>query len=201
MLRRRLQPPTPTASTATARLILSRFRRRFPVRQHCLPDAPGGFGCPLYVPEPRLPPGSAVDCAKVCDEYGSCKQSGGIQAGFTCDATLCTDECNDRDLRRTRLLRAVQVRHFGNRQSRNRGDLQLLREPAMRMQPERENQHGDRDAEPAAARSADQTSMRYQWDAVRNAVTRLFFPFQRFRVHPTVLKKGSLTALEKRHHF
>ena len=43
--------------------------------------------------------------------------------------------------------------------------------------------------------------MRHQRDAVRISVTRLFFPFQRFRVHPTVLKKGSLTALEKRHHL
>ena len=65
----------------------------------CLPDAPGGVGCPLYVPgNTMLPPGSDVDCIKVCDEYDSCKQSGGTQAGYTCDATLCTDECNDRDL-------------------------------------------------------------------------------------------------------
>jgi len=65
----------------------------------CLPDAPGGFGCPLYVPgTTMLPPGSGVDCAKVCDEYHSCLQPKGAQAGFTCDATLCTDECNDRGL-------------------------------------------------------------------------------------------------------
>jgi hypothetical protein len=65
----------------------------------CLPDAPGGFGCPLYVPgTTMLPPESGVDCAKVCDEYHSCLQPKGAQAGFTCDATLCTDECNDRDL-------------------------------------------------------------------------------------------------------
>jgi len=65
----------------------------------CLPDAPGGFGCPLYVPgTTMLPPDSGVDCAKVCDEYHSCLQPKGAQAGFTCDATLCTDECNDRDL-------------------------------------------------------------------------------------------------------
>jgi hypothetical protein len=65
----------------------------------CLPDAPGGFGCPLYVPgTTMLPPDSGVDCAKVCDEYQSCLQPKGAQAGFTCDATLCTDECNDRDL-------------------------------------------------------------------------------------------------------
>src|SRR5208282_1239567 len=65
----------------------------------CLPDAPGGLGCPLYVPgTTMLPPDSDVDCAKVCQEYHSCLQPKGAQAGFTCDATLCTDECNDRDL-------------------------------------------------------------------------------------------------------
>ena len=65
----------------------------------CLPDAPGGFGCPLYVPGvTMIPAGSGVDCAKVCEEYHSCLQPKGAQAGFTCDATLCTDECNDRDL-------------------------------------------------------------------------------------------------------
>jgi hypothetical protein len=65
----------------------------------CIPDAPGGMGCPLYVPgSTTLPPGSGVDCGRVCAEYGSCRQTGGVQAGFTCDATLCTDECNDRDL-------------------------------------------------------------------------------------------------------
>ncbi len=65
----------------------------------CLPDAPGGFGCSLYVPGvTMLPADSGVDCAKVCDEYHTCLQPKGAQAGFTCDATLCTDECNDRDL-------------------------------------------------------------------------------------------------------
>jgi hypothetical protein len=65
----------------------------------CLPDAPGGFGCPLYVPGvTMIPADSGVDCAKVCEEYHSCLQPKGAQAGFTCDATLCTDECNDRDL-------------------------------------------------------------------------------------------------------
>ncbi len=65
----------------------------------CLPDAPGGFGCPLYVPgTTTLPSGSGVDCGVVCDEYSSCLQKGAVQAGFTCDATLCTDECSDRNL-------------------------------------------------------------------------------------------------------
>jgi hypothetical protein len=65
----------------------------------CLPDAPGGVGCPLYVSgTTMLPPDSGADCAKVCDEYDSCRPSRGIQVGYTCDATLCTDQCNDRDL-------------------------------------------------------------------------------------------------------
>ena len=65
----------------------------------CLPDAPGSAGCPLYVPgTTTLPPDSGVDCAKVCNEYRTCQQTGGVQTGYTCDATLCTDECNDRNL-------------------------------------------------------------------------------------------------------
>ncbi len=65
----------------------------------CLPDAPGGFGCTLYVPGvTTIPPDADVDCVKVCDEYSGCRQKAGTQAGFTCDSTLCTDECNDRDL-------------------------------------------------------------------------------------------------------
>jgi hypothetical protein len=43
------------------------------------------------------PPDSGVDCAMVCEEYSSCREQG-VQTGFTCDATLCTDQCNDRDL-------------------------------------------------------------------------------------------------------
>lgn len=65
----------------------------------CLPDAPGGFGCPLYVPGTTvLPPDSGVDCSVVCSEYNTCQQKGGVETGYTCDATLCTDQCNDRDL-------------------------------------------------------------------------------------------------------
>ena len=64
-----------------------------------MPDAPGGYGCPLYKSGSTvLPPDSGVDCQKVCKEYGTCGQAKGVQAGFTCDATLCTDECSDRDL-------------------------------------------------------------------------------------------------------
>jgi hypothetical protein len=62
----------------------------------CVPDAPGGFGCPLYTDGQQPPIG--VDCSKVCEEYRICKQSAGVQTGYTCDATLCTDECTDRNL-------------------------------------------------------------------------------------------------------
>jgi hypothetical protein len=65
----------------------------------CVPDAPGGYGCPLYKAGTTvLPPNSGVNCLKVCAEYGTCLQTGAAQAGYTCDATLCTDECSDRNL-------------------------------------------------------------------------------------------------------
>jgi hypothetical protein len=64
----------------------------------CLPDAPGGYGCPLYTNSTVLPPESGVDCNVVCEEYKTCKQAAGVQTGYTCDATLCTDECTDRNL-------------------------------------------------------------------------------------------------------
>jgi hypothetical protein len=86
-------PPSLSASTNYA------VPAAVPSPPACLPDAPGGLGCPLYDPGvTMIPPDSGVDCAKVCDEYHSCLQPKGAQAGFTCDATLCTDECNDRDL-------------------------------------------------------------------------------------------------------
>jgi hypothetical protein len=89
--------PTPAATSfASAR---AAGPAAVPSPGACLPDAPGGVGCPLYVPgSTTLPPNSGVDCALVCEEYSSCKQGAGVQTGFTCDATLCTDECNDRDL-------------------------------------------------------------------------------------------------------
>lgn len=96
---------TPTATPATPGLFASPANSRaaapgaVPSPGTCLPDAPGGLGCPLYVPGvTMIPADSGVDCAKVCDEYHTCLQPKGAQAGFTCDATLCTDECNDRDL-------------------------------------------------------------------------------------------------------
>jgi hypothetical protein len=68
-----------------------------PTLPTCIPDAPGGYGCPLWTEGTVIPPDSGVDCSEVCNEYASC-QNQGIETGFTCDATLCTSECNDRDL-------------------------------------------------------------------------------------------------------
>lgn len=61
----------------------------------CVPDAPGGVGCPLLSSSTTLPPGT--NCAEVCFEYASCR-SGFVEVGYTCDATLCTAGCNDQDL-------------------------------------------------------------------------------------------------------
>ncbi len=65
----------------------------------CFPDAPGPSGCPLLSPKPPdIPaPPSNVSCKKVCDEYKKSKQ-GGVEVGFTCDATLCTATKADPDL-------------------------------------------------------------------------------------------------------
>jgi hypothetical protein len=64
----------------------------------CFPDAPGSLGCPLLAGPPPFQPPAGIDCQRVCQEYTSCSNSAGIQAGFTCDATLCTGQCDDRDL-------------------------------------------------------------------------------------------------------
>jgi hypothetical protein len=94
--------PTATPDGAAANpdtMMRASANAAVPTPPSCIPDAPGGIGCPLYDPGvTMIPPDSGVDCAKVCDEYHSCLQPKGAQAGFTCDATLCTDECNDRDL-------------------------------------------------------------------------------------------------------
>ena len=137
----------------------------------CLPDAPGGVGCPLYVPGTTvIPPDSGVDCAKVCDEYHTCLQPKGAQAGFTCDATLCTDECNDRDLVSIACqgLSGCDISEIVKAETA--GELQLLRKPAMRMRSERENQQSNLRAEPTAARSRHHASMRHQRHALRDAV-------------------------------
>jgi hypothetical protein len=68
----------------------------FPTPPSCIPDAPGTVGCPLYDPGTTvLPPGT--DCAAICEAY-ACSPDGDIEPGYTCDATLCTNQCNDRDL-------------------------------------------------------------------------------------------------------
>jgi hypothetical protein len=88
-------PPASPAPSATSTATTG---ATFPTPPSCVPDAPGGVGCPLYKPgQTVLPPGSGVSCTKVCAEYAGCAQ-GGIDVGFTCDATLCTDNCDDRDL-------------------------------------------------------------------------------------------------------
>jgi hypothetical protein len=43
-------------------------------------------------------PPANIDCGKVCQEYEDSQDVSGIEIGFTCDATLCTSACNDRDL-------------------------------------------------------------------------------------------------------
>jgi hypothetical protein len=67
----------------------------YPSPSSCVPDAPGTYGCPLYDSETMLPPGT--DCNAICEAY-SCATSDGVEPAYTCDATLCTQQCNDRDL-------------------------------------------------------------------------------------------------------
>jgi len=63
----------------------------------CFPDAPGSSGCPLLT-APVPPPIQSAACKKVCDQYRNCQRPGGVEIGFTCDATLCTSSCNDTNL-------------------------------------------------------------------------------------------------------
>ena len=72
----------------------------------CVPDVPGDQGCPLLAtypdsdpPEPVIPtvPGN-ISCGKVCAEYRQSRQKNGVEAGYTCDATLCTATGKDFDL-------------------------------------------------------------------------------------------------------
>lgn len=90
--------PTPAAvATAAA----SSGTATVPTPGSCVPDAPGALGCPLYsLGQTTLPPNSGVDCQVVCSEYKTCKAQTGLQTqtGYTCDATLCTDQCDDLDL-------------------------------------------------------------------------------------------------------
>lgn len=61
----------------------------------CIPDAPGSNGCPLYNNTMMLPMGT--DCVAVCEAY-ACENTSGVEPAFTCDASLCTGECNERAL-------------------------------------------------------------------------------------------------------
>jgi hypothetical protein len=99
-------PPTPTPAPTPTPVVATPSEAGHPLAASstapsptaCVPDAPDGYGCPLYTDSTVLPPDSGVDCSKVCQEYNSCKPSGSVQVGYTCDATLCTDECTDRNL-------------------------------------------------------------------------------------------------------
>jgi hypothetical protein len=70
-----------------------------PTTTGCYPDTPGALGCPLLPPEPPayVPP-AGISCQKVCQQYTTCRNGQGVEAGYTCDSTLCTAQCNDRDL-------------------------------------------------------------------------------------------------------
>jgi hypothetical protein len=71
---------------------------------------------------------------------------------------------------RNGLLRPGPVRPFRNNQGRECGPMQLLREPAMRMQSERTNRHGNRQAQPTATQPRHQAAMRYQRHPMRIAL-------------------------------
>lgn len=71
--------------------------KTFPTPSQCIPDAMGEIGCPLLTADIPPPPGD-IDCEEVCEEYQSCQGRGGIEIGYTCDATLCTASCDDGDL-------------------------------------------------------------------------------------------------------
>jgi hypothetical protein len=68
----------------------------FPTTPTCFPDAPGESGCPLLSPNPPILPAPPADvsCKEVCAEYKRSNQ-GGVEIGFTCDATLCTATTSD----------------------------------------------------------------------------------------------------------
>ena len=93
--------PSSAATAGAMPNVMVKAAQTRPSPGACVPDAPGSIGCPLFVQGQTLPPGSGVDCTKVCNEYNTCIGSAGAQTGYTCDSTLCTDECNDRDLVQT----------------------------------------------------------------------------------------------------
>ncbi len=69
----------------------------FPEPSGCVPDAPGGYGCPLLEGDAPLSPRPAL-CDEVCEEYATCQTAESIEIGYTCDATLCTSTCTDPDI-------------------------------------------------------------------------------------------------------
>lgn len=70
----------------------------FPDPPFCVPDAPGGFGCPLLDETTVVPPAAELLCDEVCAEYETCRNADDVEIGYTCDATLCTSTCTDPDL-------------------------------------------------------------------------------------------------------
>lgn len=66
-----------------------------PPADPCIPDAAGSAGCPLYSNSTTLPEGT--DCRAICRAYG-CLNQEGVEPAFTCDATLCTRQCNEMTL-------------------------------------------------------------------------------------------------------
>lgn len=70
----------------------------FPEPPTCVPDAPGGFGCPLLDTETVVPPAAELLCDQVCEEYANCQNPEGIEVGYTCDTALCTSTCSDPDI-------------------------------------------------------------------------------------------------------
>ncbi len=68
-----------------------------PTTTGCFPGAPGSLGCPLLT-QPIPAPPAGINCPAVCQEFATCRNVLGIEAGYTCDATQCTAGCNDRDL-------------------------------------------------------------------------------------------------------
>jgi hypothetical protein len=66
-----------------------------PPSEPCIPDAPGGNGCPLYNNSMQVPEGT--NCNEICRAY-ECVNGEGIEPAYTCDATLCTGQCNEQDL-------------------------------------------------------------------------------------------------------
>ncbi len=103
----KLTPPTKQSKTAAPAPVYVWSAAHNPALNHpaidppangCLPDAPGGKGCPLYSAQTDYPITKRSPlCREVCADYraGIRRSSNpaaprGIQIGYTCDAALCT---------------------------------------------------------------------------------------------------------------